>query len=51
MQLHVLTVWEKVLLMVLCGCRLKALKEKIAEQKKHLDTLDANVYVDPSVRA
>ena len=26
--------------------RLQALKEKIAEQKKHLDALDANVYVD-----
>ena len=28
-------------------CRLQALKEKIAEQKKHLDALDANVYVNP----
>ncbi len=34
--------------MVLCDFRLKALKEKIAEQKKHLDTLDANVYVNTS---
>lgn len=30
-------------------CRLKALKDKIAEQKKHLDTLDASVYVNPSM--
>ena len=33
--------------MVINDCRLQALKEKIADQKKHLDDLDANLYVDP----
>ena len=42
--------WGRFLLTRCGDGRLQALKEKIAEQKKHLEALDTTVYVDASRR-